>query len=310
VNPHKNARTTLYIRELIVVRRQDGWSAAEIAEAIGVSVRTVYKWLARFREAGRAGLFNGQSAAGRIANRMADALIVEIARLRRERRLTGAAIARRLKLKRSTVAGWLRRLGLARLSQLEPKPPVLRYERERAGELVHIDTKKLGRFNRIGHRITGDRTGQSNARGIGWDFAHVAVDDATRLAYVEILPDEKKQSAEAFLGRALAWWKSHGVRVERVMTDNGSAYKSHRFAAALAKRNVKHIRTRPYTPRTNGKAERFIQTLLREWAYAKPYTTSGRRNAALPAFIDRYNRRRPHASLAGQSPIQALSTKR
>jgi transposase InsO family protein len=255
-------------------------------------------------------LWIGQSVAGRIANRLPDPLIAEIARLRRQHRMTGAVIARRLRLKRSTVAGWLKRLGLERLARLEPKPPVIRYERERAGELVHIDTKKLGRCNRIGHRITGDRSGQSNARGIGWDFAHVAIDDATRLAYVEILPDEKKESAEAFLGRALVWLKSCGVRVERVMTDNGSAYKSHRFAAALAKRNIRHIRTRPYTPRTNGKAERFIQTLLREWAYVKPYASSARRNAALPAYLARYNHRRPHASLAGQSPADALQRKR
>jgi transposase InsO family protein len=307
VNPHKNARTTPHIRELIVTRRQDGWTVAEIAEAIGVSERTVYKWLARFRKAGRAGLSNGQSAAGRIANRLPDPLIEKIAALRRAR-LTGRAIAERLKLKRSTVAGWLRRLGMGRLSRLEPKPPAVRYERAKAGELVHIDTKKLGRFSRVGHRISGDRT--SRNRGAGWEFAHVAIDDATRLAYVEMLPDETKESATGFLERACAWFAAKRIKVERVMTDNGGCYKSRPFAAALEKRRIRHIRTRPYTPRTNGKAERFIQTLLREWAYVRPYASSARRNAALPAFIDRYNHRRPHASLAGQAPAQALSMKR
>jgi transposase InsO family protein len=304
VNAHKNARTTPYVRELMAARRAEGWPAAEIAEAAGVSVRTVYKWLARKTAETRS------SRARRLANRLSAPLIEEIARLRRERRLTAAQIARRLRLARSTVAGWLARLGMGRLKLIDPKAPVQRYERARAGELIHLDIKKLGRFKRIGHRITGDRTGQSNARGIGWDFVHVAIDDATRMAYAEILPDEKQDSATAFLNRALIWMRSHRVTVEQVMTDNGSAYRSKLFAAALKRANARHLRTRPYTPRTNGKAERFIQTLLREWAYAKPYASSGRRNAALAPFIDRYNRRRPHASLDGQSPAQALQLKR
>ena len=292
----------------MAARFSAGWPPGEIAEAVGVSVRTVYKWLERHRRGGAAALRNARSAPTRVANRLADPTIAEIARLRRERRLTGAAIARRLRLKRSTVAGWLRRLGIGRLNLLQEKPPVVRYERERAGELVHIDIKKLGRFNRIGHRISGKRTAGNLHRG--WDFVHVAVDDATRLAYVEVLPDEKKESAIAFLERALRWLKHQRVCVERVMTDNGSCYRSKLFAKSLGEAGVRHIRTRPYTPRTNGKAERFIQTLLREWAYAKPYQTSGRRNAALAPFVDRYNHRRPHASLAGQSPAYALSLKR
>lgn len=303
MNTHKNARTTPYVRELMAVRRAEGWSVPEIAEAAGVSVRTVYKWLTR--ESAQ----NGSSRARRIANRLAEPVIAEIARLRRQR-MTGAAIARRLKLARSTVAGWLKRLGMGRLKLLDPKPPVLRYERERAGELIHIDIKKLGRFNKIGHRIGGYQEAQPRSRGAGFDFVHVAIDDATRLAYVEILPDEQQQSAEAFLARALKWMRGCGVTVERVMTDNGSAYRSKRFAAAIKRANIRHLRTRPYTPRTNGKAERFIQTLLREWAYARPYTSSARRNAALSAFMRRYNQRRPHASLAGQSPAQALQLKR
>jgi transposase InsO family protein len=292
----------------MAVRSAEGWTAAEIAEAFGVSVRTVRKWLKRFRKAGRAGLQNGPSAAGRIANRLSDALIEKIARLRRER-MSGPAIARRLGLPRATVAGWLARLGMGRLSRLEPRAPAQRYERAKAGELIHIDTKKLGRFQRAGHRATGTRVGCRNPRA-GWDFAHVAVDDATRLAYVEILPEETKAFAAGFLDRALAWFAAKRISVERVMTDNGAAYKSQLFAEELSRRKIRHIRTRPYTPRTNGKAERFIQTLLREWAYARPYASSARRNAALPAFLARYNHRRPHASLAGQSPAEALAFKR
>ena len=308
MNAHHNARTTPHIRELMAARFDAGWSPGEIAEAIGVSVRTVYKWLERHRRGGAAALHNAGSAPARVANRLGDPTIAEIARLRRERRLTGAAIARRLRLKRSTVAGWLRRLGIGRLDLLQAKPPVVRYERERAGELIHIDIKKLGRFNRIGHRISGERRPGNQHRG--WDFVHVAIDDATRLAYVEVLPDQKKESAKVFLERALRWLKHQRVGVEQVMTDNGSCYRSKLFANALSDAHVRHIRTRPYTPRTNGKAERFIQTLLREWAYAKAYHSSGRRNAALAPFVHRYNHQRPHASLGGQSPADVLSLKR
>ena len=303
MNAHKNARTTPYVRELMAVRRREGWSVGEIAEAAGVSARTVYKWLARNSAENRS------SRARRIANRLADPLIAEIAALRRQR-MTGAAIARRLRLPRSTVAAWLNRLGLGKLKLLHPKPPPQRYERQRAGEIVHIDIKKLGRFNKIGHRIGGYREAQPRSRGAGFDFVHVAIDDATRLAYAEILPDEKQESAAAFLQRALKWMRAHRISVERIMTDNGSAYRSKLFAETLRDAGLRHLFTRPYTPRTNGKAERFIQTLLREWAYAKPYASSGRRNAALPHFMDRYNRRRPHASLAGQTPADALQLKR
>ena len=308
MNAHHNARTTPHIRELMSTRFAAGWSAGEIAEAVGVSVRTVYKWLERHRSGGAGALHNARSAPARVANRLTDPTIAAIARLRRERRLTGAAIARRLRLKRSTVAGWLRRLGIGRLNLLHAKPPVVRYERERAGELIHIDIKKLGRFNRIGHRISGERRPGNQHRG--WDFVHVAIDDATRLAYVEVLPDEKKESAKAFLERALGWLKHQRIRVERVMTDNGSCYRSKLFAQALGEAGIRHVPTKPYTPRTNGKAERFIQTLLREWAYAKAYQSSGRRNAALAPFVHRYNHKRPHASLGGRSPAHALSMKR
>jgi transposase InsO family protein len=303
VNAHKNARTTPYVRELMAARRRDGWSVDEIAEAAGVSTRTAYKWLARDSAANRS------SRARRLANRLPDRVIERIGRLRLTR-MTGAAIARRLNLARSTVAGWLKRLGMGRLKLLEPKPPVQRYERERAGELLHIDTKKLGRFNEIGHRIGGYRQGLARSRGAGFDVVHVAIDDATRLAYVEVLGDETGATASGFMERALEWYRRQRIKVERVMSDNGSPYVSTCFADLMRRCGLKHLKTRPYTPKTNGKAERFIQTLLREWAYAKPYASSARRNAALPHFVDRYNRRRPHASLAGRTPAEALQLKR
>ena len=287
----------------MTARRREGWSVSEIAEAAGVSARTVYKWLARDSTANR------PSRARRVANRLSDRLIAEIAMLRRQR-MTGAAIARRLHLPRATVAGWLQRLGMGRLKLLEPKPPVTRYERAKAGEIIHIDTKKLGRFKEIGHRIRGAEGRRNRTRRTGWDFVHVAIDDATRLAYVEVLGDETGATATGFMQRALAWYGAKRIKVERVMSDNGSPYVSKCFAEIMRQRRLKHLRTRPYTPKTNGKAERFIQTLLREWAYAKPYASSGRRNAALAPFIDRYNRRRPHASLGGQSPAEALQLKR
>lgn len=303
MNAHKNARTTPYVRELMAARRAEGWQVCEIAEAAGVSSRTVYKWLGRDSPANRS------SRARRIANRLPDRRIAEIAALR-GRRMTGAAIARRLKLARSTVAGWLQRLGMNRLKLIDPKPQVVRYERAKAGEIIHIDTKKLGRFKEIGHRIRGAEGRRNRLRRIGWDFVHVAIDDATRLAYVEVLPDETGATASAFLERALGWYRAQRIKVERVMSDNGSPYVSKCFAGLMRRSGLKHLRTRPYTPKTNGKAERFIQTLLREWAYAKSYASSGRRNAALAPFIARYNHRRPHASLAGQSPIEALQLKR
>ncbi len=207
----------------------------------------------------------------------------------------------------ATVGLVLRRLGLGRRAALDPKPPVIRYERERPGELLHLDTKKLGRIDGIGHRITGDRTGQSTKRGTGWEALHVAGDDASRLAYTEILPDERKESATAFLARALAWFASLGVTVERVMTDNGSAYTSHLFRSALASHAIRHKRTRPYTPRTNGKAERFIQTTLREWLSASPYASSRERTAAMTPWLCDYNSRRPHAALGGQPPISRIT---
>jgi transposase InsO family protein len=208
---------------------------------------------------------------------------------------------------RSTVGAVLRRLGLGRLSALEPKPEVVRYERAAPGELLHLDIKTLGKFDGVGHRITGQHAGHHRARGIGWEHLHVAVDDASRLAYVEILPSLGQDDATAFLRRALAWFDHLGVKVQRVMTDNGSAYRSKLFATALRSAGARHLRTRPYTPRTNGKAERFIQTSLREWAYAKPYPSSAARSEAIGAWIDAYNLVRPHAALGQLSPWQRLN---
>jgi transposase InsO family protein len=227
----------------------------------------------------------------------------------RRQRLTSPVIARRLGVPLSTVGTVLRRLSLGRLKHLDPPAPVVRYQRDRPGELIHIDTKKLGKIAGIGHRITGRRSGMINRhRGVGWEYLHVAVDDASRLAYTEILPDERKASAIAFLARALAWFARHGVTVERIMTDNGNAYRSHDFRNACASAAVRHLRTRPYTPRTNGKAERFLQTVMRECAYAHVFRSSQERAAALPRWLHVYNVHRPHTALAGKPPISSLTT--
>jgi len=305
MNTHKNARLTVHGRALMVQRIiEAGWPVAEAAAAAGVSERTGCKWLARYRAGGEAMLHDRSSAPARCPHRLPVATVAGIERLRRQR-LTGPQIARALGLARSTVGAILRRLGLGRLSALDAKPQVVRYERAAPGELIHIDTKKLGRIDGIGHRITGDRRGQN--KGIGWDLVHVCVDDASRLAYTEVLPDEKKESACAFLTRALAFFARHGVSVERVMTDNGSAYRSQAFRDLCAGSRLRHIRTRPYTPRTNGKAERFIQTSLREWAYARAYTSSAERTDAMSPWIDAYNTQRPHSALANQTPWLRLN---
>ena len=305
-NPHQNARLTVYSREQIVTRIAAGQPAVEVARAFGVSVRTVRKWVARFKAGGRAALSNRASAPAGRAHRLPDRSVAVIAWMRRRLRLTGAQIAGKLGLPRSTVARWLMRIGLGRLAQLDPPGPARRYQRDRPGELIHLDIKKLGRFDRPGHRITGTRTGCRN-RGAGWDFVHVAVDDATRMAYVEVLPDERKASTTAFLLRALRWFRSQGIEVERIMTDNGSAYRSRRFRKALRWLDIRHIFTRPDTPKTNGKAERFIQTLLREWAYGLAHPSSDARNADLPRWLDWFNRSRPHSALKNLSPLSAVN---
>ena len=307
MNVHKNARLTPQGR-LLMVRRvlDEGWTVKAAAEAAGLSVRRAYEWLRRHRAGGERMRHDTSTAPARCRAETPPERVAEIERLRRQR-MSGPAISRATGMPRSTVGAVLRRLGLGRLKALDAAPPAIRYERERPGELLHIDSKKLGRIDGIGHRITGDRTGQSNRRGVGWEALHVCIDDASRLAYSEILADEKTASALGFLQRALAWFKRHGVTVERLMTDNGSAYRSHAFRAACAAAGLRHLRTRPYTPRTNGKAERFIQTSLREWAYARPYNTSAERTAVLEPWITQYNTKRPHSAIGHQPPFQRLN---
>jgi len=306
MNIHKNARLTPRGRLTMIQRvRQQGWPVDRAAHASGVSVRTAYRWLGRHRRGGEPALVDRSSAPRRCPRSTPAARVAEIERLRRQR-LTGPVIARLLAMARSTVGAVLRRLGLGRLSALDPKPPVIRYERQRPGELVHLDIKKLGRFAAPGHQVTGDRQA-GRSRHAGWDFLHVCIDDATRLAYTEVLPSERKEDTTAFLHRALDWLGRCGVAVERVMTDNGSAYRSRLFATALGQAQARHIRTRPYTPRTNGKAERFIQTTLREWAYARPYGSSAERAAAIGPWTDHYNLNRPHSAIGHQSPWSRLN---
>lgn len=306
MNVHSSARITRAGRALLVHRvTQEHWSVAETAEAAGVSPRTVYKWLARFEAEGVEGLLDRSSRPKRSPTAVPAGWQEMILRLRRLR-MTGAAIAARIKIPKATVARVLKRHGLERLKKLDPPVPIRRYERSRPGELVHLDIKKLGRVKGVGHRVTGHHTGVHRNRGIGWEFVHVCVDDYTRLAYVEVLEDEKGVTAVAFLRRAVAWFAERDVTVERVMTDNGSGYVSKDFRAAIAEIRARHIRTRPYTPRTNGKAERFIQTMLREWAYGRPFQSSYRRRAALPAWLRRYNERRPHAGIGGAAPVTRL----
>ena len=304
---HNNARTTPHGRAVMVRRiEQEGWTAVAVAAAFGISERTVRKWLARYRAEGPAGLQDRSSRARTVANRLGEAWVGMVLRLRRDYRLTAAEIAAKLQLARSTVAAHLAAAGLGRLSGLEPAAPIRRYQRQRPGELLHLDIKKLARFRRVGHRITGSRRNTSD--GAGWEFVHVAIDDASRLAYVEVLADERRQSCTGFLVRALRWFKERGVRVERVMSDNGSGYVSRLFAKACRLLHIRHLRTRPYTPRTNGKAERFIQTLLREWAYALPYRSADSRTADLPRWLAWYNTDRPHTGLAGRTPATMLLT--
>lgn len=304
MNVHKNARLTPRGREWIVELSASGLTAEAISQAVGVSPRTVRKWLERYEAEGLAGLRDRSSRPKRLRRPTPQPVIERIEALRR-RRLTGKAIAAEVGVSPATVSRVLKRLGLNKLSALEPQP-VRRYEREHPGELIHIDIKKLGKFSRIGHRITGDRTGQSRTRGVGWEFVHVCIDDTSRVAFSQLKKDERKESAVAFLKAAVAYYASLGVRVLRVMTDNGSCYRSRAFAKACKRLDLKHIRTKPYTPKTNGKAERFIQTSLREWAYACAYNTSDERAAELPNWLHRYNWHRPHGSIGSKPPISRL----
>jgi len=302
---HGNARTCPRSRRLLVRRiEEDGWSRSAAAAAAGISERTTSKWVARWRAEGEAGLCDRSSRPRLIPHRTPDERRRVVLALR-VLRLTAAEIADALAMPLSTVCALLKREGMGRLRSLRPPEPAHRYERRRAGELVHVDVKKLARIARPGHRLTGTRAVPGYHRRAyehGWEYVHVCVDDASRLAYVEVLADERGQSAAAFLERAVAWYQARGIRVERVMTDNGPAYRSSVHALACRRLGIKHLRTRPYRPQTNGKAERFIQTLLREWAYGRLYANSGERLAALPHWLRYYNYRRPHGSLGHQPP--------
>jgi len=311
---HNNARLTPKGREAMVRAVVDqGLTSVEAARRFNTTAKTVAKWVRRFRERGVAGLRDRSSRPLSSPSQTPLATCEAVERLRRQRR-TQEHIARELALSKATVSRILARRGLSLLSALEPKEPRPRYERDTPGEIIHIDIKKLGRFNRVGHRITGDRTGQSNQRNDGtapgWEYAHVAIDDHSRVAFSTVLPDEKKHCATAFLFQAVAYYASLGIEVSRVMTDNGGCYKSHIFRDACASLGIKHIRTKPYTPQTNGKAERFIQTALREWAYAHAYDTSDHRRDELTRWLHRYNWHRPHASLGQQPPSSRLGLTR
>jgi transposase InsO family protein len=300
---HGNARLTPHGRTLMCRRvREEGWTVPRAAHAAGCSERTCYRWLARY-DAGES-MLDRSSAPATVPGRTppeTEALIGQLRRLR----WTSTRIAAELGLATSTVCAVLARLGLNRLSKLDPPEPPNRYCRRHPGELVHIDVKKLGRFDRPGHRVTGTRTDRN--RGAGWEAVHVAVDDTTRLAYVEILPDERGATSVGFLQRAIGWFADHGVTVERVMTDNGAPYVSRMWAAWCADHDLRHLRTRPYRPRTNGKAERFIQTMLREWAYAAAYLSSAHRADVLPTWLEYYNHRRPHSALGHKPPATRLT---
>jgi len=304
MNSHKHARLTPKGRALLVNRvLQQGWKVAVASEAAGVSQRTAYKWLARFKAEGLAGLNDRSSRPAHCPHATSTQDRAGFEALRRQRWPLWR-IARQAGRSLATLSRCMKQAGLSRLSSLEPVIPVVRYERAAAGELLHIDTKRLGRIQGVGHRITGER--QHRNRGIGWDAVHLAIDDHSRVSFAAIKADEAGESCTQFLREAVAYYANLGVRVDRVMTDNGSGYVSKAFRAICAELDVRHIRTRPYTPKTNGKAERFVQTSLREWAYARAYESSAQREAALQPFIHRYNWHRPHSALNHQPPMSRI----
>ncbi len=296
MNVHRNAKTTIKMRQLIATRAQQGWTYAQIADALGLSVRTIAKWVARARQAA---LGDGSSRPRRQPRRTSPRVEATIVALRRTR-ATAWQISTALQMPRSTVTRVLARVGLNRVALLEPREPVQRYEWAHVGDLLHLDLKRLGRVAGIGHRIHGDR--RRRARRVGWEYLHVAIDDATRLTYAEVLAAADAPTCAAFFHRTVTWFHRRGIRVRRLLTDNAMAYRSGAFAAVARRWLVRHRFTRPYRPQTNGKAERLIQTLLREWAYRVPYRSSARRTAALRPYLRFYNHRRPHASLGRRSP--------
>ena len=303
MNPHSKAKLTPISRAEMIRRILDlSQPVALVAAAFGISERCAYTWLARFRAEGLAGLHN-RSSRPKCSPRTTHPFRVARVLALRRRRLPGFQIARAAKLSKACVSRLLRRHRL-RLAQISPPPPIVRYERATPGELLHFDIKKLARIERTGHRITGDR--HDHVRGAGWEYLHIAIDDHSRLAFAQLLPDETAQSAIAFLHAALAFFARHGVAIQRVYSDNGSCYRAHAMRDAVAALGLKHRFTRPYTPKTNGKAERFIQTSLREWAYAHAYSHSDQRAQRLPVFLHNYNSHRPHHSLKLRSPISGL----
>ena len=301
MNIHENARTTPASRDLLVRRvLEQGWSARQAAGAAGISCRTAYKWLRRYADEGSIGLRDRSSRSHRRPHGLPQEWSDLVVYLRGFRQ-TAHLIGLQLGLARSTVSAVLSRHGLGPQAALEPPSPPCRYERRQAGELLHLDIKKLARFWRPGHRVTGSRTRQSS--GAGWEFVHIAIDDFSRIAYAEILPDEKGPTCAAFMLRACRWFARQGIAIKGLLTDNGTGYRSHRFREACQGAGLHHQRTRPYTPKTNGKAERFIQSMLREWAYGRLYRSSAERAKNLARWIRHYNEERPHASLNYLSPI-------
>ena len=301
---HKHARLTPKGRETMLARLQAGQHQVDVAQAMGVSLTTLKKWQRRFRAEGLAGLQDRSSRPRHSPAALRETLRRRIIALRQQRR-TGRLIVRQLGVSAASVSRVLRRAGLSRWRDLQPAVPVVRYQREHPGELIHLDVKKLVRIKGLGHRITGDRALNRN-RGIGWDFVHVAIDDASRLAVAHVAEDEKGDTATDLLQRTVDHYRQRGIRVQRVMTDNGSPYLSTAFKDACRQLGIRHLRTKPYTPRTNGKAERFIQTALREWAYASAYRSSAQRANALQRWLHHYNWHRPHSALQSQPPISAL----
>ena len=300
---HKNARLTPKGRALMLGRLEAGQHQREVAQAMGVSLTTLKKWLRRYRAEGPAGLLDRSCRPRCSPRQLPERVSLQIIQLRHQRR-TGRFICSRVGVSAASVSRVLQRARLSRWRDLEPRPPVQRYQRERPGELLHLDTKKLARINGIGHRIHGDR--QLRRRGFGWDFVHVAIDDASRVSRAQIACNECGDTASAFLRDTVRHFRERGVRIERVMTDNGSAYVSRAFHQTCQELGIRHLRTKPYTPRTNGKAERFIQTSLREWAYAEAYISSQQRTAALARWLHHYNWHRPHSALNSKTPISRL----
>jgi transposase InsO family protein len=304
MNMHKNARLTPLGRERLVKQVLERLlTPAAASAAAGVSVRTIYKWLSRFRKEGAAGLRDRASRPKRLRCSLSAHQRLEIERLRRDRR-PYREICKRVRASLSSVARYARTIGLNRLTALEAKPPVVRYEKDHPGELVHLDTKRLSRFRRPGHRVTGDRS--QHSIGVGYEFLHVAIDDHARVAYCEIYRDERGITAIRFLTRLVRYYRRLGVKVARIMTDNGSCYRNKQFRRACARLGIKHSYTRPRRPQTNGKAERFIQTALREWAYVRSYAHHRERAKELIPWLHRYNWHRPHASLDYHPPVRRL----